>query len=91
MIQRGETLACSGACLDRLRTRSGGLGVACGPEAAAGRAMLRLDFSGTFDEVRGRPKRDKAFIAVDFAEALVNRKRRRADLDSPAPLEQELS
>ncbi len=56
-----------------------------GPDAEAGRTLLRQDFARTIDEVWGRPKSDKAFMAGAFAEAIANLRRRQAYLDQLTP------
>ena len=52
-----------------------------GPDAQAGRALLRQDLAKTIDEIWRRPESDKAFVAGNFAEALANLRRRQAYLD----------
>ena len=56
-----------------------------GPDADAGRALLRQDFARTISEVWGKGEGDKAFAAGDFSEALANMKRRQAYLNSLTP------
>ena len=56
-----------------------------GPDAAAGRALLRQDLAKTIDEVWGRRETDKQFAAGNFHEALANLRRRQAYLDSLNP------
>ena len=56
-----------------------------GPDADAGRALLRQDFARTISEVWGKGEGDKAFAAGNFSEALANMKRRQAYLNSLTP------
>ncbi len=56
-----------------------------GPDADAGRALLRQDLEKSVDEVWGRAESDKGFAADNFSKALANLRRRQAYLDSLTP------
>ncbi len=56
-----------------------------GPDASAGRALLRQDLAKTIQEVWGKPESDKQFAASNFSEALANLRRRTVYLDSLSP------
>jgi hypothetical protein len=56
-----------------------------GPDAAAGRALLRQDLAKTLDEVWGKPEDDQGFRATNFSAAIANLRRRQSYLDSLAP------
>ena len=56
-----------------------------GPDAEAGRVLLRQDFARTIDEIWAKPESDKEFAAGNFGEALANLRRRQAYLDSLNP------
>ncbi len=56
-----------------------------GPDADAGRALLRQDLARSIDEVWGRRESDSAFAANSFSQAIANLRRRQGYLDSLSP------